>query len=80
MHYVYLLRSISHPEQTYIGYTTNLKHRLEQHNSSNTYYTSDHKPWQLVTYIAFDSEEKAVNFEKYLKGGSGYAFAQKRLW
>ena len=80
MHYVYLLRSISYPDQTYIGYTTNLKHRLEQHNSATTYYTSDHKPWKLVTYIGFDSYEKAIAFEKYLKGGSGYVFAQKRFW
>jgi hypothetical protein len=34
----------------------------------------------LVAYVAFDSYEKAISFEKYIKIGSGYAFAKKRLW
>jgi hypothetical protein len=31
-------------------------------------------------YLAFDSEEKALDFERYIKIGSGHAFAQKRFW
>jgi hypothetical protein len=31
-------------------------------------------------YLAFDSEEKALAFEKYIKIGSGAAFAKKRFW
>ncbi|WP_425609285.1 hypothetical protein [Thalassobacterium maritimum] len=34
----------------------------------------------MVWYSAFDCEAKARAFEKYLKSGSGVAFAQKRLW
>jgi putative endonuclease len=30
--------------------------------------------------VAFSKEEKALAFEKYLKSGSGRAFAEKRLW
>ncbi len=37
-------------------------------------------PWKLVTYIAFSDERKAETFERYLKSGSGHAFAKKRLW
>lgn len=33
-----------------------------------------------VTYVAFSDELKAVNFEKYLKSGSGHAFAKRHLW
>jgi len=33
-----------------------------------------------VTYVAFSDESKAIDFEKYLKSGSGRAFAEKRLW
>ena len=40
-------------------------------------YTNKDKPWKLVTYVAFDSEEKAVNFEKYIKVGSGYVFQKE---
>ena len=31
------------------------------------------------TYIAFNNKYKAYDFEKYLKSGSGRAFAKKRL-
>jgi hypothetical protein len=37
-------------------------------------------PWKLVTYVAFSDIEKARAFERYLKSGSGHAFAKKRLW
>jgi hypothetical protein len=37
-------------------------------------------PWRVVTYLAFSDENKAAAFERYLKSGSGHAFARKRLW
>ena len=80
MYYVYFLRSINAPSKTYVGYTTNLKQRMETHNSGGSVHTVNDRPWKLVTYMAFDSEEKALAFEKYIKIGSGYAFAKKRLW
>jgi predicted GIY-YIG superfamily endonuclease len=33
MHYVYLLRSKSHPKQTYVGSTSDLRGRLAEHNT-----------------------------------------------
>jgi predicted GIY-YIG superfamily endonuclease len=53
---------------------------METHNSGGSVHTANNRPWKLVTYIAFDSEEKALVFEKYIKIGSGHAFAKKRLW
>jgi putative endonuclease len=80
MYYVYLLRSLKDQSRTYVGYTNNLQERIEKHNSGGSIFTSDHRPWKLVTYICFDNEKKAREFEEYLKGGSGYTFAQRRLW
>jgi putative endonuclease len=79
MHYVYLLKSIS-SNKTYIGYTINLQQRLDQHNFGTSRYTSEDRPWQLVMYLCFDDKMRALDFEKYLKSGSGYAFAKRRLW
>lgn len=79
MFYVYLLKSISDPFKNYIGYTTNIDQRLVTHNSGKSIHTKHHMPWRLVTYIAFDDEKKAIAFEKYLKVGSGKAFANKRF-
>jgi predicted GIY-YIG superfamily endonuclease len=80
LHYVYLILSISHPNQRYIGITSDLKGRLKAHNEGRSPHTSKYKPWILVTYLAFSEESKAVEFEGYLKSGSGHAFANKRLW
>jgi putative endonuclease len=79
MKYVYFLRSINHPDQNYVGLTDDLRARLEVHNSGGSPHTSKYKPWQLVTYLGFSDEAKAVAFERYMKTGSGRAFAKKRL-
>jgi len=80
MHYIYLIKSTSHPSQRYIGITSDLKNRLKAHNEGRSPHTSKYKPWVLITYLAFSEESKAVEFERYLKSGSGHAFANKRLW
>ena len=63
----------------YVGFTTNLKQRIQEHNSGKSPYTSKFKPVKLIQYSAFETEQKAVLFEKYLKSGSGIAFRGKRL-
>lgn len=80
MHYVYLLRSESTPAQTYIGYSTDLRARLRDHNAGRSVHTSKFTPWQLATYLGFSNKGTALAFEKYLKSHSGKAFAAKRLW
>lgn len=80
MHYVYLLESLSVVGQRYVGVTSNLKQRLGQHNARMSPHTSKCAPWKLVTYVAFSDEKRAEAFERYLKSGSGHAFARKRLW
>jgi putative endonuclease len=78
--YVYLLISISDPTQRYVGFTTNLKQRVKSHNEGASAQTRKNRPWTLVSYMAFDDERRAREFEYYLKSGSGRAFANKRLW
>ena len=75
-----MIKSILHPEQRYIGLTSDIKERLKAHNEGRSAHTSKYKPWKLITCIAFSRESKALAFEKYLKTGSGKAFANKRLW
>jgi predicted GIY-YIG superfamily endonuclease len=80
MFYVYLLRSINFPDKTYIGFTEDLKARLQAHNVGESKHTSKYAPWELVCYFAFADKRKAQEFEHYLKTGSGQAFAKKRFW
>jgi putative endonuclease len=78
--FVYLLESEAHPGKRYVGSTSNIERRLVGHNAGKSLHTSKFTPWRLKGYIALSSEEKAVSFERYLKSGSGHAFAKKRFW
>jgi predicted GIY-YIG superfamily endonuclease len=80
VYYVYLIESLSEPGQRYVGVTGDLKLRLHEHNAGKSIHTSKFKPWRLAAYIAFTDRIKAEAFERYLKSGSGHAFARKRLW
>jgi putative endonuclease len=77
MWYVYLPESETSDGQRYVGLTSDLKQRLVDHNSGKSAHTSKYVPWRLVTYVAFTNRRKAEAFERYLKSGSGHAFAKK---
>jgi len=80
MHYVYLIENDATVPERYFGMTSDLRRRLTEHNSGKSTHTAKYAPWHVVTYIAFSNERQASQFERYLKSGSGYAFANKRLW
>ena len=80
MHYVYLLQSRNSGDQRYVGLTTDLRQRLSDHNAGKSPHTSKYLPWKLITHLAFSDKAKAETFERYLKSGSGHAFARRRLW
>jgi putative endonuclease len=78
-YYVYIIESISNPNQTYIGYTANLRNRLLKHNEGGSLHTSKYRPWRIKTAIMFNDKGKAIAFEKYLKNHSGRAFVSKHF-
>ncbi len=80
MHYAYRIQSISNTNFSYTGFTSNLKQRIIAHNNSQVKSTKNYKPYELIFYAALRKKEDAFNFERYLKTGSGKAFASKRLW
>ena len=79
MYYVYILKSQTYPDRTYVGQTKNVAERLYVHNTGGSPHTAKYKPWSLVSAISFGEQDKAIKFEKYLKSGSGRAFIKKRL-
>jgi predicted GIY-YIG superfamily endonuclease len=80
MRVVYLLRSVPDPERRYIGSTDNVRRRLIEHNAGQSVHTSKFRPWRLVAAIAFQNDDRALEFERYLKSGSGAEFARRHLW
>ncbi len=76
---VYVLRSGSDPLRHYVGITNDVSARLEWHNHGPAGHTRSHRPWSVVVSIEFLSEQDAIRFEKYLKSGSGRAFAKRHF-
>jgi len=77
---VYLLESETAQGERYVGVTFDLKRRIAEHNGGKSSHTAKFLPWRIVTYVAFSNQAKAASFERYIKSGSGHAFASKRLW
>jgi len=80
MRYVSLLQSISYPKKKYVGVTSVLEQRLRDHNAGRSPHTSRFTPWKVVVSIQFEDDNRAAEFEMYLKSGSGHAFARKHFW
>jgi putative endonuclease len=77
--FVYLLRSLGDPGRPYVGATSNVAARLAFHNAGGSPHTAKHRPWKLNVSIEFSDEQRALAFEKYLKSGSGRAFARRHF-
>ena len=68
-YYVYVLQN--EKGQLYKGYSINLKERLEAHNNGLVKSTKSERPWRLIYYEAFLSENAARKEEPFLKSGKG---------
>lgn len=75
--HVYLLKCADNT--IYTGCTGDLEQRMKAHSNGEVSYTKTRLPFELITYTTFIDKSKAYHFEKYLKSGSGKAFANKRL-
>lgn len=79
MFYTYILRN-NITNRYYIGYTPDLKKRLQKHNSGLVKSTKSNLNYSLEWYCAFKTRPQAISFEQYLKTGSGIAFMKKRFF
>ncbi len=79
MYYVYLLKSIK-DKGFYIGYSSDLKKRIEEHLKGFVNSTKNRKPLELFYYEAYKTKDEALAREKKLKNfGSSYKGLLKRL-
>jgi putative endonuclease len=79
MIYVYILHSTSDADHFYVGVAEDVGARLKEHNAGEVFHTAKFKPWIMKNFIAFEDRAKAFAFEKYLKSGSGRAFAKRHF-
>jgi len=78
-HFVYVLESSRSPDRHYIGLTSDVSARLAAHNDARSWHTAKHGPWKLLVSMEFTDAAVAARFERYLKTGSGRAFAGRHF-
>ena len=78
MNYVYILQSIR-DNKLYIGCTSDLKKRIELHNSGKVESIKNRKPLKIIYYEAFLNQRDAFKREQWLKIGWGRNHIQKIL-
>lgn len=78
MYYVYVLLS-KKDNKKYVGFTKNLKQRLEQHSKGCVDSTKNRRPLVLIYYEACIDINDAIHREKYLKTYHGKMFIKNRL-
>lgn len=76
---VYVLKSASPKAHYYIGLTHDVHARLADHNAGRCRHTARYRPWRLHVTIELPDEQRGAAFERYLKSGSGRAFAKRHF-
>jgi len=63
-----MIKSVSPgTNKTYVGYTNNLKKRIEKHNSNKGAKSTKGYKWLLIYSKKFKSKNKAMSYEYKLK-------------
>lgn len=76
--YVYVLES-QLGKSLYVGYTSDLRKRLEEHNRGLVFSTKTKRPWLVIHYESYLNEEDAKRREKYLKSSQGARLLKRQL-
>ena len=66
-YYVYMLKSVDKKPVTYVGYTKDLKSRLNLHNKGKGAKFTRGRKWKLIYKESFKSKNKAISREYYIK-------------
>ena len=77
---VYILKNEADPPRYYTGVTSDWRARLDAHNAGRCPHTAKYRPWRVDVFVQFADEPRTLAFERYLKSGSGRAFAKRHFW
>ena len=78
MWYVYVARSLK-DGRLYTGTTSDLRRRLDEHNTGKEPGSKHMAPFELAYYEACQSKSDAFKREKYLKTTYGKRYLKNRL-
>lgn len=77
-YFTYVLQS-EKDHLLYVGYTSNIKARLEEHNKGNVKSTKNRTPLKLLYCEICLNQQDATHREKYLKTAWGKRYIKNRL-
>ena len=77
-YYIYVLRSDDF-KRNYVGFTSNVDARLNQHNQGKTRSTKAFRPWKLLYYERYGTKKEAIERERFLKSGQGRDFIKQKI-
>lgn len=69
-YYVYIIFSLK-LKKRYVGFTSNLKRRIGEHQTGNSTFTKSADDWKLLYYECFVNKIDAQAEERFLKTGKG---------
>jgi len=80
LYFVYVIENQT-DKSWYIGFSTDIARRLEEHNKRIGGFYTKHKlgKWALIYTEGYANKKDALGREKYLKSGAGRKYLQKQL-
>ncbi len=78
MYYTYILISLK-DRKFYIGSTSNLKIRVDQHNKGKVESTAKRRPLKLIYYECYLKKEDTLRNENYYKTTKGREDLKKKI-
>jgi len=68
LHYVYMIKSIKYGKvKTYVGYTINLKKRLNEHNLGKGAKSTRGRYWKIIFKKRCPNKSSALKMEYFIK-------------
>ena len=66
-YFVYMLKSLGKQSVTYVGYTNDLKKRINLHNTNRGAKFTRGRKWKLIYKEKLNSKKEAISREYYIK-------------
>jgi putative endonuclease len=71
MYVVYVLESLN-DKKHYIGQTSDVNQRIQEHNQGRVRWTKAHRPWKILYVEEFENRTSAIKRERFLKSPAGW--------
>tara|TARA_Y100000996_G_scaffold402415_1_gene374370 strand:+ start:745 stop:993 length:249 start_codon:yes stop_codon:yes gene_type:complete len=79
-YYVYMLKSSGKKPITYVGYTKDLKKRINLHNTGKGAKFTRGRRWKLIYKEVYKTKNKAISREYYIKNNRALRNKIKNLY